>query len=288
MGQLTDGLNALIRYSNEVTGASDGTISAAVETLVSGYGQGGGGGLNSFSVMFEDGTTEVMSPISTPFVGASMSVGGRAVRAIIVNGQEAWPKESLPSEYQAVTYIEGTGTQYIELPFGFSATDRIEMLAQMQNTSVDKYLVAPRTWNDSGSNRFAMGGVASGCFGFAFGSRSTSDTRLTISYTAGVHRWGYSNRKFSIDNYEGGGDTSSIPFSGDTTNLRLFFGYDAFTAGRIYYYIHSKGTTTYHLLPCYRKADGVIGMYDVVNRVFYTNNGIGQFNKGADLASFGM
>lgn len=43
MGQLTDGLNALIRYSNEITGASDGTISAAVETLVSGYGQGGGG-----------------------------------------------------------------------------------------------------------------------------------------------------------------------------------------------------------------------------------------------------
>lgn len=54
MGQLTDGLNALIRYSNEVTGASDGTISAAVETLVSGYGQGGGAVDENADVLFID------------------------------------------------------------------------------------------------------------------------------------------------------------------------------------------------------------------------------------------
>lgn len=39
---LTDGINALTAYANEVTGASDTTLSDAVETLVAGYGQGGG------------------------------------------------------------------------------------------------------------------------------------------------------------------------------------------------------------------------------------------------------
>lgn len=39
---LTDGINALTAYANEVTGASDTTLSDAVESLVSGYGQGGG------------------------------------------------------------------------------------------------------------------------------------------------------------------------------------------------------------------------------------------------------
>ena len=39
---LTDAINALTRYANETTGQSDTTLSDAVETLVSGYGQGGG------------------------------------------------------------------------------------------------------------------------------------------------------------------------------------------------------------------------------------------------------
>lgn len=40
---LTDGINALIRYANEVTGsATDTTLSDAIETLIAGYGQGGG------------------------------------------------------------------------------------------------------------------------------------------------------------------------------------------------------------------------------------------------------
>ena len=40
---LTDAINALTTYANETTGASDTTLSDAVATLVSGYGQGGGG-----------------------------------------------------------------------------------------------------------------------------------------------------------------------------------------------------------------------------------------------------
>lgn len=39
---LTDAINALTRYANETTGQSDQTLSDAVETLVEGYGQGGG------------------------------------------------------------------------------------------------------------------------------------------------------------------------------------------------------------------------------------------------------
>lgn len=39
---LTDAINALTTYANTVTGASDTTLSDAVATLASGYGQGGG------------------------------------------------------------------------------------------------------------------------------------------------------------------------------------------------------------------------------------------------------
>lgn len=53
---LTDGMNALIRYANETTGKSDATLSDAVESLVAGYGGGGG------DITFQTGTFEIIDP----------------------------------------------------------------------------------------------------------------------------------------------------------------------------------------------------------------------------------
>ena len=39
---LTDAINALTTYANTITGASDTTLSDAVESLADGYGGGGG------------------------------------------------------------------------------------------------------------------------------------------------------------------------------------------------------------------------------------------------------
>ena len=57
---LTDAINALTRYANEVTGQSDITLSDAVRTLCDGYGGGGGISfplLHEFSVTIEADTT---------------------------------------------------------------------------------------------------------------------------------------------------------------------------------------------------------------------------------------
>jgi len=54
---------------------------------------------------------------------------------------------------------------------------------------------------------------------------------------------------------------------------------------RVYYfkYYDKDNSLICDLVPCYRKADGVIGMYDVVRRTFLTNVGSGSFTKGADV-----
>lgn len=36
-------------------------------------------------------------------------------------------------------------------------------------------------------------------------------------------------------------------------------------------------------IPCYRKSDGEIGLYDLVTDTFFTNAGTGSFSKGSDL-----
>lgn len=42
-------------------------------------------------------------------------------------------------------------------------------------------------------------------------------------------------------------------------------------------------TDIFKLIPCYRKSDKVPGMYDIVNGVFYTNDGSGEFIVGPDV-----
>ena len=36
-----------------------------------------------------------------------------------------------------------------------------------------------------------------------------------------------------------------------------------------------------NFVPCYRKSDNVAGLYDLVNNVFYTNQGTGNFIVGS-------
>ena len=55
---LTDSINALTTYANEVTGASDTNLSDAVHTLASGYGGGGSGSVKTGSFV-GDGTASV-------------------------------------------------------------------------------------------------------------------------------------------------------------------------------------------------------------------------------------
>lgn len=37
------------------------------------------------------------------------------------------------------------------------------------------------------------------------------------------------------------------------------------------------------LVPCYRKIDYIIGMYDIIGERFYINEGTGSFTKGQNV-----
>ena len=55
---------------------------------------------------------------------------------------------------------------------------------------------------------------------------------------------------------------------------------------RIYYFkIYDNNNLVRDYVPCYRKDDGVIGLFDLQNLTFYENQGSGIFTKGADVNS---
>ena len=64
-------------------------------------------------------------------------------------------------------------------------------------------------------------------------------------------------------------DAYNIP----TTNAKLYY-------AKIY---DSSKVLVRDFVPCYRKSDGEIGLYDRVENKFYTNAGTGVFLKGNDV-----
>ncbi len=47
--------------------------------------------------------------------------------------------------------------------------------------------------------------------------------------------------------------------------------------------ISENGTLVRNFIPCYRIADNVVGMYDLVGQQFYTNQGGGAFTYGSEV-----
>lgn len=72
-----------------------------------------------------------------------------------------------------------------------------------------------------------------------------------------------------------------------TTNkpLMLFGGSGANGANVKLYYckMRTNGALQRYFIPCYRKSDNVIGLYDLVTETFFTNSGTGTFTKGPNV-----
>ena len=195
----------------------------------------------------------------------------------------------LPSEYQKVEYIESSGTQFINLPYGFYPTDIVSMRSSIDRSmGEDKFMVCPSQWNNN-KNRFGLCGVAgSKAFLFAYGDIGTAQTTYPFYRTnendGGLHDFCYKDGVFRIVDLKRASGVGGMTFGTESYILRLFYGYDANTEGKIAYFVHTKADNRkIALFACYRKSDGVIGMYDIENDVFYTNDGTGDFTKGADI-----
>jgi len=111
---------------------------------------------------------------------------------------------------------------------------------------------------------------------------------LDTKYKATFERTSSSSWKLWLDN-----NSTNINYSPWTTNnttLKLFMRWDTpwttESDSRLKMYwckIYLWWTLIRELIPCYRKADTIIWMYDVVNDVFYTNAWSWTFTKWPDL-----
>lgn len=196
----------------------------------------------------------------------------------------------LPSEYQEVEYIESSGTQYIKTWFSYSQTTW-EVKAKFIPTALwGNYYTYRLGGAYNWSNRsFIMYNAYSSAYIWLGGS----DYNQSITVTA--------NTLYEVDAkietawtclYNLNWTTKTISYSWSiATNKEyyIFCNNENWSAGnywkyKVYYYqIYEAWTLVRDFVPCYRIADSVIWMYDLVNDVFYTNSWSWTFSKWADV-----
>ena len=196
---------------------------------------------------------------------------------------------SIPETYQQVEYIESTGTQYIDTDYSPNSNTNVIYDFEYLSGNANKYIPILGERVTLEQNLFSLW-VNSSNYNVAinFDKIDTSG----ISGTNGLGRHVYSNdgSKFYLDNKLIVEIESSEFKSNHTISI---FGLNTGSStenrglnGRVYYLkIYENNILVRNFVPCYRKSDNVIGMYELVKGKFFVNNGTETFLKGNDTPS---
>lgn len=205
----------------------------------------------------------------------------------------------LPSEYQEVEYIQSTGTQWINTWLWVDQNTIMECKVNMQPWATYQFprVYWVRNWLSWSSERdFWLQWDRDNKFFYAvnytnYGSTYciqsgtfADNTDYTIKHTNtqlrvnGVSQWTVSATTYSI----------SYPlwlFNDE----QAWSDFDRKAKMKLYRLKMYNWTTLQRdFIPCYRKSDNVIGLYDLVNSVFYTNSWSWTFSKGNDVTMVEM
>lgn len=195
----------------------------------------------------------------------------------------------LPSAFQEVEYIESSGTQYIDIGYAcLTANQKVIIQFETTNSFAGNGIFGSQSssarsgilWRSSTNLQFGIGNQGAGT---VIGTYS-QNVKYTFDYSSTQNT--YSCRLNDTYLRENASYTGS-----NITNLNIFLFANNYqgsaespVAIRMYSAkLYDNGVLARDFVPCYRKADNVIGLYDLVNGVFYTNAGSGTFTKGGDV-----
>lgn len=196
--------------------------------------------------------------------------------------------EDLPEGYTQVEYIQGTGTQYIDVGSKMYNNSEIELCFSFDVMQQNCSIFGSRA--NSTVNNFE---IASTDPDFPiyldYGNYSTSrviynnvviNAKYICTISKSLRAIYDKNRTLLTRN------TNLISASNVTpSNARIFDTAGGYSQnklkGKVYYCkIWENGVLVRNMIPC-KNPSNVVGMYDTVNGVFYTNAGKGSFNVGS-------
>ena len=211
----------------------------------------------------------------------------------------------LPDAYDQVTYIESTGTQYIQT----NLLTRIPMrvVASMVISGTAQPTVVGGGVSSVPNSRFFLVATPYDSRANHIGNRFANDT---VSWTedGNTYTSGWLDiRSFVASNTEKYDIESGIEYASSSGKVRTYIecngysvegerntptvGYpicffyqsnaDVVVAGTLYSCkIYTSNSLIFNAVPCVRKSDNTPGVYDTISGEFYTNAGTGTFEVG--------
>lgn len=199
--------------------------------------------------------------------------------------QTSWKYTRLPKEYQELTYIASSSsrTQYINTGVYPKANVKIEGKIMAYNYS-NYDVVIGQTSGDMNTGSIAVRVFSGPKLYVGYGGHRDYYKSISFNSEVTFNTW---NCGITVNGSSSSGSTISFTpnsyalwmFGGNNDNA-LWRGFN----GRIYYMkIYNDNILVRHFIPARRKSDSVLGMYDLVNRTFYTNSGSGSFTAGSEV-----
>lgn len=203
----------------------------------------------------------------------------------------------LPDAYQEVTFIEGTGTQYITTNIQSAVPFKCKVKMQFKESTGG--CIGTVNASDMNNTRFYLIGTAvvndTDHIACRFGNGRPNSTAV----------WLYDDEILSLnEDYEisteinengnstiyksetkvAEGTFAIVPTGGYPISIMKNMTAESGKKIRIYSISFYNGNTkVFDGIPCYRKSDSAGGLYDIVNEIFYPNTGTGSFVLGDNV-----
>lgn len=235
----------------------------------------------------------------------ALSIPEGAVAKITSGGKVLWKKivqGGLPSEYQEVEWIKAGNDvgAYIDLGFAFDTKAKIYLTQLLTDPSVSTYPFGAA--ENSGKLRCMIScpyNSKAFCYGSNGSAYISSSTTIVSnsdnSMAENSFEMTIEPTKLHIKNATNGASPATQTTQAEYTmssNLYLFAqnynGSARYGGDRIikaFKYYDKNNELICDIVPCYRKSDNEIGIYDLVRKIFLTNVGSGIFTRGLNVVS---
>lgn len=283
--QYYDALEAALYPIDHITAAytQSGTVydtdsidSLKADLVVTAFYQGGGSKVvtdYTLSGTLTEGTSTI-----------TVSYGGKTATFDVLVEHDP---SILPDEYQQVEWIEANKGPVIDTNNPLTENSEIHARMQVMGAGTASYAgLFGRTTPSILAMHSADGHIS---FNFA---RASSLLNVAMLGFNEPHDLTLNKTECLVDGVVKGTFTGGMTAITEQRNLLIFAWNDTDSPygptrqgyARCYsLQIYDAGVLVTDLVPCYRKADGVIGMYDRAAQAFRTNIGTGTFTKGADV-----
>lgn len=216
---------------------------------------------------------------------AKMNIPAYLKKFLYMNSESE--HEELPDGYTQVEYIQGTGTQYIDIGSKMYNNSEIELCFSFDVIQQNCSIFGSRLSGTSNNFEIASQNPNFPIY-LDFGNFQTSrasynNAVINTKYICTISK---SLRAIYDKNHRLLASNTTLISQGNVTPSKALIFYTAggYSAnklkGKVYYCkVWENGVLIRNMIPC-KNPSNVAGMYDTVNGVFYTNAGAGTFNVG--------